>query len=74
MSTAAPAFGLVLAGGASTRMQRDKAARDLSFTVLKAEIPAADVPSPPEDSLENRYQFIRYVEKTQNIRILRAAL
>ena len=26
MSTAAPAFGLVLAGGASTRMQRDKAA------------------------------------------------
>jgi thiamine pyrophosphate-dependent acetolactate synthase large subunit-like protein len=48
--------------------------RGASLTVMKAEIPAADVPSPPEDSLENRYQFIRYVEKTQNIRILRAAL
>jgi len=41
-----------------------------SFIGLKVEMARAEVPPYPMDEVENKYRFIRYVEKTENLTIL----
>lgn len=45
---------------------------ELHFIVAKVEPGAGDVPPAPLDSQENKYTFVRYIEKTEKIGILSA--
>jgi sulfopyruvate decarboxylase subunit beta len=46
------------------------ARNDLSFILAKVEPGIANVPSATFDSQENKYMFVRYIEKTENLKIL----
>lgn len=43
---------------------------DLHFIVAKVEVGVGKVPPAPFEPQENKYAFIRYVEKTENVNIL----
>ena len=43
---------------------------DLSFILAKVEPGIAKVPPATFDSQENKYMFVRYIEKTENLKIL----
>jgi sulfopyruvate decarboxylase subunit beta len=47
---------------------------DLCFIVAKVEPGAGDVPAAALDSQENKYLFVRYIEKSENIKILNSTL
>jgi sulfopyruvate decarboxylase subunit beta len=47
---------------------------DLYFILAKVEPGAGDVPAAPLDSQENKYLFVRYIEKSENIKILTSTL
>jgi sulfopyruvate decarboxylase subunit beta len=47
---------------------------DLYFVHAKVEEGAADVPAAPLDSQENKYLFVRYIEKSENMKILTSTL
>jgi sulfopyruvate decarboxylase subunit beta len=44
------------------------------FIGVKVEIARTEVPPYPMDEIENKYRFIRYIEKTENIEILKTNL
>ena len=43
---------------------------DLWFILAKVEAGAGDVPAAALDSAENKYLFVRYIEKSENLKIL----
>jgi sulfopyruvate decarboxylase subunit beta len=47
---------------------------DLSFILAKVEAGAGDVPAATLDSAENKYLFVRYIEKSENLKILTSTL
>ena len=47
---------------------------DLSFVLAKVEVGAGDVPASALDSAENKYLFVRYIEKSENLKILTSTL
>ena len=47
---------------------------DLSFILAKVEVGAGDVPAAALDSAENKYLFVRYIEKSENLKILTSTL
>jgi sulfopyruvate decarboxylase subunit beta len=47
---------------------------DLYFILAKVEVGAGDVPAAALDSQENKYLFVRYIEKSENLKILTATL
>jgi sulfopyruvate decarboxylase subunit beta len=47
---------------------------ELIFIGVKVETTRTDVPPYPMDEVENKYRFIRYIEKTENIEILKTNL
>jgi hypothetical protein len=47
---------------------------DLYFILAKVEPGAGDVPAAPLDSQENKYLFVRYIEKSENLKILTSTL
>lgn len=47
---------------------------DLCFILAKVEAGAGDVPAAALDSQENKYLFVRYIEKSENIKILTSTL
>ena len=47
---------------------------DLCFILAKVEPGAGDVPAAPLDSQENKYLFVRYIEKSENVKILTSTL
>jgi sulfopyruvate decarboxylase subunit beta len=47
---------------------------ELVFIGVKVETTRTDVPPYPMDEVENKYRFIRYIEKTENIEILKTNL
>jgi sulfopyruvate decarboxylase subunit beta len=47
---------------------------DLHFILAKVEPGARDVPAAALDSQENKYLFVRYIEKSENIKILTSTL
>jgi thiamine pyrophosphate-dependent acetolactate synthase large subunit-like protein len=47
---------------------------DLYFILAKVEAGAGDVPPAALDSQENKYLFVRYIEKTENLKILTSTL
>ena len=47
---------------------------DLSFILAKVEVGAGDVPAAALDSAENKYLFVRYIEKSENVKILTSTL
>jgi thiamine pyrophosphate-dependent acetolactate synthase large subunit-like protein len=47
---------------------------DLYFILVKVEAGAGDVPAAALDSQENKYLFVRYIEKSENLRILTSTL
>lgn len=47
---------------------------DLYFILAKVEAGAGNVPAAPLDSQENKYLFVRYIEKSENIKILTSTL
>ncbi len=47
---------------------------DLHFILAKVEAGAGDVPAAALDSQENKYLFVRYIEKSENLKILTATL
>jgi len=47
---------------------------DLYFILAKVEAGAGDVPAAALDSQENKYLFVRYIEKSENLKILTATL
>ena len=49
-------------------------ADDLYFILAKVESGAGDVPAAALDSQENKYLFVRYIEKSENIKILTSTL
>jgi sulfopyruvate decarboxylase subunit beta len=49
-------------------------ANDLCFIHTKVEEGAGDVPAAALDSQENKYLFVRYIEKSENIKILTSTL
>src|SRR5258705_2821774 len=53
-----------------------RALRDdnLYFIHAKVEVGAGDVPAAPLDSQENKYLFVLYIEKSENIKILTSTL
>ncbi len=48
--------------------------RETTFIGAKVELGRAEVPPYPFDEVENKYRFIRYVEKTEKIEILKTKL
>ena len=44
--------------------------RDAAFIGLKVETARSEVPPYPMDEVENKYRFIRHVEKTEGLNIL----
>jgi sulfopyruvate decarboxylase subunit beta len=49
-------------------------AGDLWFILAKVEPGAGDVPAAALDSAENKYLFVRYIEKSENLKILTSTL
>jgi sulfopyruvate decarboxylase subunit beta len=49
-------------------------ANDLYFVLAKVEAAAGEVPAATLDSAENKYLFVRYVEKSENLKILTSTL
>ena len=49
-------------------------ANDLYFVLAKVEAGAGEVPPAALDAAENKYLFVRYVEKTENLKILTSTL
>jgi len=49
-------------------------ASDLYFILAKVEPGAGDVPAAALDSQENKYLFVRYIEKSENVKILTSTL
>ena len=49
-------------------------ANDLYFVLAKVEAGAGEVPAATLDSAENKYLFVRYVEKSENLKILTSTL
>jgi sulfopyruvate decarboxylase subunit beta len=47
---------------------------DLWFILAKVEAGAGDVPVAALDSAENKYLFVRYIEKSENLKILTSTL
>lgn len=47
---------------------------ELHFILAKIEAGAADVPAAALDSQENKYLFVRYIEKSENLKILTSTL
>ena len=47
---------------------------DLSFILAKVEAGAGHVPAAALDSAENKYLFVRYIEKSENVKILTSTL
>jgi sulfopyruvate decarboxylase subunit beta len=47
---------------------------DLCFVLAKVEAGAGDVPPAALDSAENKYLFVRYIEKSENLKILTSTL
>src|SRR5262245_12953812 len=47
---------------------------DLCFIVAKVEVGVGDVPAAALDSAENKYLFVRYIEKSENLKILTSTL
>jgi thiamine pyrophosphate-dependent acetolactate synthase large subunit-like protein len=47
---------------------------DLQFILAKVEAGAGDVPAASLDSQENKYRFVRYIEKSENLKILTSTL
>lgn len=47
---------------------------DLYFLLAKVEPGAGDVPAAALDSQENKYIFVRYIEKSENLKILTSTL
>ena len=47
---------------------------DLYFILAKVEAGAGDVPAAALDAQENKYLFVRYIEKSENLKILTATL
>lgn len=47
---------------------------DLHFMLAKVEPGAGDVPAAALDSQENKYLFVRYIEKSENLKILTSTL
>jgi menaquinone-dependent protoporphyrinogen IX oxidase len=47
---------------------------DLSFIGAKVTTERTEVPPYPIDEVENKYRFIRHVEKTEQIEIIKASL
>jgi sulfopyruvate decarboxylase subunit beta len=47
---------------------------DLCFILAKVEVGAGDVPAAALDSAENKYLFVRYIEKSENLKILTSTL
>lgn len=48
--------------------------KDLYFILAKVESGAGDVPAAALDSQENKYLFVRYIEKSENLKILTSTL
>ena len=53
---------------------RARMANDLYFILAKVEPGAGDVPTAALDSQENKYLFVRYIEKSENVKILTSTL
>ena len=49
-------------------------ANDLYFLGAKVSTERTQVPAYPMDEVENKYRFIRHVEKTEKIEILKTSL
>jgi thiamine pyrophosphate-dependent acetolactate synthase large subunit-like protein len=47
---------------------------DLYFILAKVEAGAGDVPAAALDSQENKYLFVRYIEKSESLKILTSTL
>lgn len=47
---------------------------DLYFILAKVEAGAGDVPAAALDSQENKYRFVRHIEKSENLKILTSTL
>ena len=47
---------------------------DLCFILAKVTVGAGDVPAAALDSAENKYLFVRYIEKSENLKILTSTL
>ena len=56
------------------RFLRALKTNDLCFILAKVEAGAADVPAAAFDSAENKYLFVRYIEKSENLKILTSTL
>ena len=57
-----------------TAFLRASKSDDLYFILAKVEPGAGDVPAAALDSQENKYRFVRYIEKSENLDILTATL
>ena len=55
-------------------VSRALAERQLTFIGAKVETGRIEVSPYPMDEIENKYRFIRYIEKTEKIEILRTNL
>jgi hypothetical protein len=53
---------------------RASTTNDLYFILAKVEAGAGDVPAAALDSQENKYLFVRYIEKSENLKILTSTL
>jgi thiamine pyrophosphate-dependent acetolactate synthase large subunit-like protein len=53
---------------------RARKANDLWFILAKVEPGAGEVPAAALDSQENKYLFVRYVEKSEKLKILTSTL
>jgi hypothetical protein len=49
---------------------RARRSNDLYFILAKVEPGVGDVPPVSLDSQENKYSFVRYIEKSENLKIL----
>ena len=57
-----------------TEFLRARMANDLYFILAKIEAGAGDVPAAALDSAENKYLFVRYIEKSEKLKILSSTL
>jgi len=47
---------------------------DMTYREIPVEVGAGDVPAAALDSAENKYLFVRYIEKSENLKILTSTL
>ena len=71
-------FANVITAGTVTEFERGFLQafkdNDLYFILAKVEVGAGDVPAAALDSQENKYLFVRYIEKSENMKILTSTL